>query len=366
MSNELRTLDDNIIASLVLNGDLKRLNPNQKVEYYNYRCQQAGLDPAAKPFDLLSLNGKEILYANATASQQLTANRNLNHTVTGRDLTDGIYCVFVKVTGQDGRSTENMGAVPIETLKGEVKANAMMKATTKAIRRSVLAHCGLGMMDETETETIPGAKKVDLPEIGANAHSQASSTPQVVEAEVVYAEPAAPNGWTLEAQGVFSDLTQNILFGIFKSGGHPDLFNKELDTWKARKNSDPADVVLKALEDRIYVLQSAAVKAKAKAQDPAATVTSQPSLPLDEPVSNVPAIGTPEYAKAASDALNKACGRFSEQGVRVEEANPKQYATDMRNKVLQTMAFTGNEHPDEKKFMLAAALQTKADELRIP
>lgn len=158
--NELRTLtlDPNTIGKLVLDGDLKGLTPAQRVDYYSYRCQQAGLDPAAKPFDLLTLNGKMVLYANAGCTQQLTATRKLSHEVTNRELVDGIYCVFVRVKGEDGRSTENMGAVPVEGLKGEAKANAMLKATTKAIRRAVLAHCGLGMMDETEVETIPGAK----------------------------------------------------------------------------------------------------------------------------------------------------------------------------------------------------------------
>lgn len=157
MSNELRTLDPNTISSLVINGDLKRLTPDQKVAFYSYRCQQAGLDPAAKPFDLLTLNGKEILYANAACTQQLCAIHKLSHEVTSRELVDDIYCVFVRVKGPDGRSTENMGAVPVAGLKGEPKANAMLKATTKGIRRAVLAHCGLGMLDETETETIPGA-----------------------------------------------------------------------------------------------------------------------------------------------------------------------------------------------------------------
>lgn len=159
MSNELRTLDQNTISSLVINGDLKRLTPDQKVAFYSYRCQQAGLDPAAKPFDLLTLNGKEILYANASCTQQLCAIHKLSHEVTSRELVDDIYCVFVRVKGPDGRSTENMGAVPVAGLKGEAKANAMLKATTKGIRRAVLAHCGLGMMDEQEVETIPGATK---------------------------------------------------------------------------------------------------------------------------------------------------------------------------------------------------------------
>ena len=160
MSNEIRTLslDPITIGKLVLSGDMKGLTPVQQVDYYNYRCQQAGLDPAAKPFDILTLNGKTILYANAACTQQLTSIHKLSHTITSRELVDGIYCVFCKVTGPDGRSTENMGAVPVDSLKGEAKANAYLKATTKAIRRTVLAHCGLGMMDETETVTIPGAK----------------------------------------------------------------------------------------------------------------------------------------------------------------------------------------------------------------
>ena len=160
MNNEIRTLslDPITIGKLVLSGDMKGLTPAQQVDYYSYRCQQAGLDPAAKPFDILTLNGKTILYANAACTQQLTSIHKLSHTITSRELVDGIYCVFCKVTGPDGRSTENMGAVPVDSLKGEAKANAYLKATTKAIRRTVLAHCGLGMMDETETVTIPGAK----------------------------------------------------------------------------------------------------------------------------------------------------------------------------------------------------------------
>lgn len=156
--HSLQPLDPHVIETLVIAGDLQRLHPQQKVAYYNYRCQQAGLDPAAKPFDLLKLNGKEILYANASCTQQLTQNRNLSHAITRTEIVNDIYMVCVKVTGSDGRSTENMGAVTIANMKGDGLANALMKATTKAIRRAVLAHCGLGMLDETETETIPNVQ----------------------------------------------------------------------------------------------------------------------------------------------------------------------------------------------------------------
>lgn len=157
MTTALATLDPGVITSLVINGDLKGLSNEQRVAYYNYRCQQAGLDPAAKPFDLLTLNGKQILYANASATQQLCGTRGLSVQITGREKVEDIYIVCARVSDQTNRITENTGAVSIGGLKGDALANAMMKATTKAIRRTVLAHCGLGMLDETEAETISGA-----------------------------------------------------------------------------------------------------------------------------------------------------------------------------------------------------------------
>lgn len=152
------TISPEIIANLVTTGDLSQLTPKEKVSYYNYRCQQAGLDPAAKPFDILKLNGKTVLYANASCTQQLCGIHKLSVEITSKDRQDDIYVVCARVKSPDGRASDNMGAVPVGNLKGEALANAMLKATTKAIRRAVLAHLGLGMLDETEVQTIPGAQ----------------------------------------------------------------------------------------------------------------------------------------------------------------------------------------------------------------
>ena len=252
MANELRTLNQDTISKLVLNGDMKGLTDAQKVEYYSYRCQQAGLDPAAKPFDLLNLNGKLILYANAACTQQLTSNRKLSHQITSRELVDGIYCVFCRVTGEDKRSTENMGAVPVDNLKGEAKANAYLKATTKAIRRAVLAHCGLGMMDETEVdetevETIPGARVEPAKTLATTA------------------DPEAVNGWTIEAQDEFSRLMDGLYECL---RGMPEEYEKRSEIWRGRMRTDHADKVLPAFQEFIRKLQAAA--SKPAAVDPAA------------------------------------------------------------------------------------------------
>ena len=165
--NAIVTIDPKIIESIVTRGDLSGLREEQLVGYYNYRCQQVGLDPSAKPFDLLVLSGKKVLYANAGATQQLANLHGLSTQITNRERVEDVYLVSVRCTGKDGRSSENQGAVDIKGLSGEKLANALMKATTKAIRRTVLAHCGLGMLDETELETIPAQQmqRVNLPSV---------------------------------------------------------------------------------------------------------------------------------------------------------------------------------------------------------
>jgi hypothetical protein len=46
-------------------------------------------------------------------------------------------------------------------MRGDLRANTIMKAVTKAKRRVTLSISGLGFLDETEVETIPGAKKAE-------------------------------------------------------------------------------------------------------------------------------------------------------------------------------------------------------------
>jgi hypothetical protein len=118
-----------------------------------------GLDPYTKPFDILRLNGKEILYCTRSGTQQLNKLHKVSHLITSRDTNAeaGVYIVTSKASLPDGRCTESIGAVNIAGLKGEMYANAIMKAETKAKRRATLDLLGLGVIDESEAETIPNA-----------------------------------------------------------------------------------------------------------------------------------------------------------------------------------------------------------------
>jgi hypothetical protein len=123
-----------------------------------------GLDPFTKPFDILRLNGKEVLYCTRSGTQQLNKLHKVSHLITSRDTNAeaGVYIVTSKASLPDGRCTESIGAVNIAGLKGEMYANAIMKAETKAKRRATLDLLGLGVLDESEAETIPNASTVAL------------------------------------------------------------------------------------------------------------------------------------------------------------------------------------------------------------
>jgi hypothetical protein len=155
------------LESVMIDGNLAGLPDEGRLQWYRMRCEAAGLDPRAQPFQYISLNGKLTLYATKAATDQLAANRGLSVELISRELTEGeIYEAVCRVRDDSRRVTEDLGAVSVAGLKGEALANARLKACTKAKRRAILAHCGLGMLDETETDAIPGARRIQVSETG--------------------------------------------------------------------------------------------------------------------------------------------------------------------------------------------------------
>lgn len=158
---------NDILSSLVMNGDISRLTPAQKVNYYQQVCDKLGLDPLSQPFRILKLHGKEILYCHRGGAQQLNKLHKVSHEIKAREAVNGCYVVTAQASTVDGRKTESIGAVPIHNLKGEQLCNAMMKAETKAKRRATLDLLGLGLLDETEIPSTGGVQ-IALP----NNHPQ--------------------------------------------------------------------------------------------------------------------------------------------------------------------------------------------------
>lgn len=154
MSNQLAQV--NVLERVLIEGDLSALSPDDRTYYYKQVCESLGLNPLTKPFEYMKLQGKVTLYARKDCTEQLRKLHNISISICARELVEDCYLVTARATNSQGRSDEAIGAVSIQGLKGEARANAMMKAETKAKRRVTLSIAGLGMLDEHEVETIPG------------------------------------------------------------------------------------------------------------------------------------------------------------------------------------------------------------------
>lgn len=142
------------ISNLILTGDLSKLSPQEKVQYYGKLCKSLGLNPLTKPFDYIILQGREVLYANKNCAEQLRLLHGISVVDSTQEIINNMCIVKVKVQDNTGRYDIGTGVVPLGNLAGDALANALMKAETKAKRRATLSLCGLGMLDETEIETI--------------------------------------------------------------------------------------------------------------------------------------------------------------------------------------------------------------------
>jgi len=143
-------------------GDLSKLTTQQRLEYYTRTCESLGLNPLTRPFRFMSLNGQTMMYPTRDCTDQLRSTRKINLAVVDKTIDGELFIVTVRARTPDGREDEDMGAVTIGRVQGEARANAIMKAITKAKRRVTLSICGLGAPDESEVETLPGVQTFDV------------------------------------------------------------------------------------------------------------------------------------------------------------------------------------------------------------
>jgi len=178
-----------VVESLVVRGDVSALNPEEKARFYVQMCGQLGLNAATQPLAVLKLNGKEIFYPTRGATDQLAAIHRLT-----REIVDGprvvdlagtklVYAVC-KATHPNGRVETAVATVPLTD-----PANVLMKCETKAKRRATLSILGLGMLDESELDTIPASAKEPAPAIDLGVLDAKENEPQ---AALVAVTPEIP------------------------------------------------------------------------------------------------------------------------------------------------------------------------------
>jgi len=148
---------DGAIEAALVRGDLSGLSVPERMAYVAKLCESLGLNPLTAPFRYLTLGGRLVLYATKDCTEQLRKIHNITLKVVEQKLYDDLLVVHVRATMKSGkvvREDEDFGAVSLAGLKGEARANGIMKAVTKAKRRATLSICGLGFLDETEAQDV--------------------------------------------------------------------------------------------------------------------------------------------------------------------------------------------------------------------
>jgi hypothetical protein len=159
----MQAVNGAILEKVLLENDFSKLSPVEKVQHVKNICDSLGLNPLTRPIQILKFNGKEVPYCTKDATEQLRKNHKVSITSLDTKILDGsTYVVTAHAQMPDGRTDSSTGVIAIGGLKGEALANAMMKAETKAKRRTTLSICGLGFLDESEIDSIPNAKVVNL------------------------------------------------------------------------------------------------------------------------------------------------------------------------------------------------------------
>lgn len=155
------SLLEGVIQRTLLDGNLTHLSEAEQVDYYLQLCRHLNLDPMTRPFDRLETEtpeGKKQIrfYANKNCAEQL---RKISQISIPADalitsIQGQYFIVKVTVFAPDGRTDTDQGVAYLDPKKPWLHENAMLRAVTKAKRRATLSLCGLGMIDETEAETM--------------------------------------------------------------------------------------------------------------------------------------------------------------------------------------------------------------------
>jgi hypothetical protein len=155
-----------VMEQVVVQNDLSKLSAAQRVSYYRQKCESMGLDWTRQPMQYITLQGKLTLYLTAAGTSQLRSVNRIDIDAPAVQQVGDLYVVTVQGRLPSGRTDTEMGAVNVAGLRGEALANAMMKAFTKAKRRLTISLTGAGLLDESEVDSVPGAKTVQVTERG--------------------------------------------------------------------------------------------------------------------------------------------------------------------------------------------------------
>lgn len=167
MSNITTVNEKNMLAveSALVRNDISKLSTQERIAYLHSLCASVGLNPMTKPFAFITLQGKETVYAQKDCAEQLRKIHGVSIQIISKGIVGDYYEVHIKARDRSGKEDEDFASIPLNGAKGSDFSNLTMKAVTKAKRRVTLSICGLGILDESELDTIAAVTPGSNPQI---------------------------------------------------------------------------------------------------------------------------------------------------------------------------------------------------------
>jgi len=167
MSNVSTITEKNMqaVESALVRNDISKLSTAERITYLHKLCESVGLNPMTKPFAFITLQGKEVVYAQKDCAEQLRKIHGVSIQIISKGVVGDYYEVHVRAKDRTGKEDEDFASIPLNSAKGNDFSNLTMKCVTKAKRRVTLSICGLGILDESELDTIANVSPGKNPQI---------------------------------------------------------------------------------------------------------------------------------------------------------------------------------------------------------
>lgn len=185
------------VAAFMTSGDLSRMTKQVKDQFITSLSGKIGIPPYPPPFMFaVDKRGKETLVPTKHLAQALRDKCGISTEITYQgpllmgngEVDNTIYVVKVKGTLPNGRSAEDMGtgAFVGDSAVGRGKADEILKTVTKANNRVTYNLLGLGLLDETEVDSM--RDRGLLPQVNNQPRQLTPSLPKVTIETVEDAE----------------------------------------------------------------------------------------------------------------------------------------------------------------------------------
>lgn len=153
--NENRIDIKKLLGLFAANGSIHQLTNPEKRELLAKLCNSLGLNQYIMPFRIYrDMQGHEFIYATKECCAELRHLHHINILTESHSIIDGMCIASVSGNNKYGRVDSEIGAIHIDSLVGQDKANGVMWAMTKAKRRLTLSLAGLGVLADVETRDM--------------------------------------------------------------------------------------------------------------------------------------------------------------------------------------------------------------------